>query len=210
MKTTRRTLLAASGALALSLATVPAWAQSVDEDKLMKPGPLGEMVLGDEKAPVTIIEYASATCPHCANFHKGTYKELKKKYIESGKVRFVFREFPFDNASLAAFMIARCAPKDKYFPMIDILFQEQQKWASRGADVRGELFKIARLAGFTQESFDKCLTNEEVAKGVIAVRDVGMELGVSSTPTFFVNGVQMKGNSNMAQFDAMIKPHLPN
>ncbi|MEM7425381.1 MAG: DsbA family protein [Pseudomonadota bacterium] len=209
MNTTRRIFLAASAATALSFST-PAWAQSVDEDKLMKPGPLGEMALGDDKAPVTIIEYASATCPHCANFHKGTYKELKKKYIDTGKVRFLFREFPFDNASLAAFMLARCAPKDKYFPIVDVLFAQQQKWASRGADTRGELFNIARLAGFTEKSFEECLKNEEVARGVIAVRETGVELGVASTPTFFVNGVMMRGNSNMAQFEAMIKPHLSN
>ncbi len=210
MKTTRRIFLAASGATAISAAAGPAWAQSVDEDKLMKPGPLGEMALGDEKAPVTVIEYASATCPHCANFHKGTYKELKKKYIDTGKVRFLFREFPFDNASLAAFMLARCAPKEKYFPIVEILFEQQQKWASQGADVRGELFNIARLAGFTEKSFEECLKNEDVAKGIIAVRDAGMEIGVASTPSFFVNGVLMKGNNNMAQFEAMIKPHLTN
>ncbi len=210
MTFTRRTILAASAALAMSVAAGPSWAQSVDEAKLMKAGPLGEMALGDEKAPVTVIEYASATCPHCANFHKGTYKELKKKYIDTGKVRFLFREFPFDNASLAAFMVARCAPKDKYFPMIDILFAQQRKWTGQGADVRGELFNIARLAGFTEKSFEECLKNEDVAKGIIAVRDAGMELGVASTPSFFVNGVLMKGNNNLAQFDAMIKPHLEN
>lgn len=211
MTLNRRTLLLASAATAaLGLTSLPALAQSVDTDKLMKAGPLGEMALGDEKAPVTIIEYASATCPHCANFHKGTFKELEEKYIKTGKVRFVFREFPFDNPSLAAFMVARCAPKDKYFPMIDILFKEQNKWASQGADVRGELFNIARLAGFTEKSFEECLKNEEVAKGVIAVRDVGTDLGVTSTPTFFVNGVMMRGNNGMAQFEAMIKPHLSN
>ena len=192
MTPTRRSLLfAAAAAATFGLPSVPALAQSVDVDKLMKAGPLGEMALGDEKAPVTIVEYASATCPHCANFHKGTFKELDEKYIKTGKVRFVFREFPFDNPSLAAFMVARCAPKDKYFPMIDVLFQQQRKWAVQGADVRGELFNIARLAGFTQKTFDECLKNEEVAKGVIAVRDLGTELGVTSTPSFFINGVVM-------------------
>ncbi|MCP5082865.1 MAG: DsbA family protein [Alphaproteobacteria bacterium] len=211
MTPTRRSLLLTAAATAtLGLPALPALAQSVDTDKLMKVGPLGEMALGDEKAPVTIVEYASATCPHCANFHKGTFKELDEKYIKTGKVRFVFREFPFDNPSLAAFMVARCAPKDKYFPMIDVLFQQQRKWAVQGADVRGELFNIARLAGFTQKTFDECLKNEEVAKGVIAVRDMGTELGVTSTPSFFVNGVAMKGNNSLAQFEAMIKPHLSN
>lgn len=210
MTPTRRSLLLTAAAAGIVLPALPALAQTADLDKLMKAGPLGEMALGEDNAPVTIIEYASATCPHCANFHKGTFKELDEKYIKTGKVRFVFREFPFDNPSLAAFMLARCAPKDKFFPMIDVLFQQQRKWASQGADVRGELFNIARLAGFTQKTFEECLKNEDVAKGVIAVRDLGTELGVSSTPTFFVNGVMMKGNSGMAQFEAMIKPHLSN
>ena len=211
MTPTRRTLLLTAAATAtFGLPSVSALAQTVDVKKLMKAGPLGEMALGDEKAPVTIIEYASATCPHCANFHKGTFKQLEEKYIKTGKVRFVFREFPFDNPSLAAFMVARCAPKDKYFPMIDVLFQQQRKWAVQGADVRGELFNIARLAGFTQKTFDECLKNEEVAKGVIAVRDLGTELGVTSTPSFFINGVALRGNNGMAQFEAMIKPHLSN
>ncbi len=211
MSLNRRSLLLAAAATAsVGLPSLQALAQSVDTDKLMKAGPLGEMALGDEKAPVTIVEYASATCPHCANFHKGTFKELEEKYIKTGKVRFIFREFPFDNPSLAAFMMARCAPKEKYFPMIDVLFEQQRKWAVQGADVRGELFNIARLAGFTQKTFDECLKNEDVAKGVIAVRDVGTDLGVTSTPTFFVNGVMMKGNNGMSQFEDMIKPHLSN
>lgn len=206
----RSLLLTVAATAAIGLPSLPAFAQSVDKDKLMKAGPLGEMALGDEKALVTIIEYASATCPHCANFHKGTFKELDEKYIKTGKVRFLFREFPFDNPSLAAFMVARCAPKEKYFPMIDVLFQQQNKWASQGADFRSELFNIARLAGFTQKTFDECLKNEDVAKGVIAVRDLGTELGVTSTPSFFINGVAMKGNNGLAQFEAMIKPHLSN
>ena len=210
MTPTRRSLLLTAAAAGLAMPALPALAQTVDVSKLMKVGPLGEMALGEDNAPVTIVEYASATCPHCANFHKGTFKELEEKYIKTGKVRFVFREFPFDNPSLAAFMLARCAPKEKYFPMIDVLFDQQRKWASQGADVRGELFNIARLAGFTQKTFDECLKNEEIAKGVIAVRDLGTELGVSSTPTFFVNGVMMKGNNGIAQFDAMMKPFLGN
>ena len=210
MSTSRRNFLLTAGALAASLPASQVWAQSVDDEKLMKAGPLGEMAIGDEKAPVTIVEYASATCPHCANFHKGTFKALKEKYVDTGKVRFVFREFPFDNASLAAFMLARCAPKDKYFPMIDILFEQQRSWAGQGADVRGELFKIARLAGFTEKTFEECLKNEEIAKGVIAVRDVGTELGVASTPTFFINGSKMTGNNGIGQFEAMIKPLLSN
>src|SRR3954453_24041925 len=107
----------------------PVLAQSAMQAELMKPGPLGDMSLGDEKAPVTIIEYASMTCPHCANFHETTYPELKKKYIDTGKWRFIFREFPLDQLAAAAFMLARCGGKERYFPMVETLFQQQRTWA---------------------------------------------------------------------------------
>ena len=113
--------LAGSGVLVgipLAAGLRPALAQDPPLAELMQPGPLGDMVLGDEQAPVTIIEYASMTCPHCAHFHETTYPDLKKKYIDTGKVRFIFREFPLDQLAAAAFMLARCGGKDKYFPLI--------------------------------------------------------------------------------------------
>ncbi|MGI9371047.1 MAG: DsbA family protein [Hyphomicrobiales bacterium] len=204
----RRTFIATATAAGFGLTLSPAFAQEVDKEKLMKPGPLGEMSIGPDDAKVTIIEYASATCPHCARFHEGTYKELKEKYIDTGKVRFIFREFPFDDLALAAFMLARCAPKDKYFPMIDIIFKEQQKWASRDANPRDELLRIAKMAAMTEDEFNACLKNQDVAKGIIAVRDVGRDLGVSSTPSFFVNGEVMAGNQNFASFEELINKHL--
>src|SRR6202008_1998594 len=109
------------------------------------PPALGERALGQAAAPVTIIEYASATCPHCAHFQKDTFPALKRDYIDTGKVRFIFREFPFDDLALAAFMLARCAPEDKYFALIDVLFEQQEKWVKDNP--RDELFKIAQLAG---------------------------------------------------------------
>ena len=210
----RRTFLSTVGACAIALGLAPltgagiALAQEVDKEKLMAAGPLGEMSIGSDDAKVTIIEYASATCPHCARFHEGTFKELKEKYVDTGKARFVFREFPFDDLALAAFMLARCAPKDKYFPMIDVIFKEQKKWASRDANPRDELFRIAQLAAFTKDSFNACLKNEEVAKGILNIRKVGQELGVDSTPTFFVNGEKVTGNANLAKFDELITKHL--
>ncbi len=211
MNTSRRSFLIAAGAVPLAyLYGGPAWSQSVDEAKLLKPGPLGEMVLGDDNAPVTIIEYASATCPHCATFHEDTFKTLKEKYINTGKVRFLFREFPLDDASLAAFMLARCTPGNKYFPMIEIIFQQQKIWGVPGADIYAGLFNIARLAGFTNKTFNECLANEEVAKGILEVQKLGAELGVKSTPSFFVNGELTEGGGGIAKFEALIKPHLSN
>ena len=164
---------------------------------------IGDRFLGKADAPVTIVEYASATCPHCANFHKQAFVDLKRDYIDTGKVRFIFREFPFDDLALAAFMLARCAPEDKYFPMLDVIFERQQTWTRKNP--REELLKIAKLAGFTEESFDKCLKNEEVAKGISEIRDTGSKkFGVNSTPTFFVNGKVLAGNAPIESFKKLI------
>ncbi len=212
MTFTRRTFTTCAAAAGFGLTTFAglssAFAQEVDKEKLMMAGPLGEMSIGPDDAKVTIIEYASATCPHCARFHDGTYKELKEKYIDTGKVRFIFREFPFDDLALAAFMLARCAPKDKYFPMIDIIFKEQQKWASRDANPRDELLRIAKMAAMSEDEFNACLKNEDVAKGIIAVRDSGRDLGVNSTPWFFINGEPLTGNQNFASFEEKINKYL--
>jgi len=173
-------------------------AQDRDLSGLDQPPELGERALGEEDAPVTIIEYASATCPHCARFHVDTFPALKEEFIDTGKVRFVFREFPFDDLALAAFMLARCAPEERFFPIIDVLFEEQQSWTQ---DPRGELLKIARMAGFTEESFNQCLENEEIAEGILEIRSTGAEqYGVESTPTFFVNGTLIQGNQPIERF----------
>ena len=216
MKFDRRYVLAAGGALAVAgtlafhgfgdrgspFMQVPgmsqANAQSRDLATLNEPPAIGDRVLGEADAPVTVIEYASATCPHCASFHTDTFPTLKEEFIDTGKVRFVFREFPFDDLALAAFMLARCAPEERYFPLIDVLFEEQQTWTKNPHE---ELLKIARMAGFTAESFDKCLANEEVAKGIIAIRTTaGEKYGVDSTPTFFINGEIFKGNQPIESF----------
>ncbi|HUE46208.1 MAG TPA: DsbA family protein [Aestuariivirgaceae bacterium] len=173
-------------------------AQDRDLSGLHQPPEFGERALGEADAPVTIIEYASATCPHCARFHIDTFPALKEEFIDTGKVRFVFREFPFDDLALAAFMLARCAPEERYFPIVDVLFEEQQSWTQ---DPRGELLKIARMAGFTEESFNQCLENEEIAEGILAIRSTGAEqYGVDSTPTFFVNGTVITGNQPIERF----------
>lgn len=189
-------------------ATVPALAQSVDVDELMKPGPLGDKILGEETAPVTIVEYASMTCGHCANFHKGTYKDLKKDYIETGKVRFIFREFPLDPVASAAFMLARCAPADKYFEIVDIMFEQQRSWAFSD-NPYNSLLDFSKQIGFTQESFEECLTNQGLLDAVTAVRERGADVfGVNSTPTFFINGEKVSGALSIDEMGKLIDAYL--
>lgn len=176
---------------------------SVDVTELMKPGPLPEKSLGKDDAPVTIVEYASMTCPHCAHFHKTTLPELKTKYIDTGKVRLIMREFPFDPRAEAGFMLARCS-NDNYFAMIDVLFQQQENWA-RSENARAALLQLAKLAGFSQESFEACLTDQKLLNDVRAVKSRGeTEFGVESTPTFFINGQKYPGALTIAEASAII------
>jgi len=185
----------------------PVLAQSAMQAELMKPGPLGDMALGDEKAPVTIIEYASMTCPHCANFHETTYPELKKKYIDTGKVRFIFREFPLDQLAAAAFMLARCGGKERYFPMVETLFQQQRTWAVQRP--LQPLMAIGKQAGLSESGFNECLKNQQVLDGIEDVRKRAAEkLNVQSTPTFFVNGKQLRGAATLAEFEKEMAPYL--
>lgn len=196
----------ALGAAALGIGLTGHAHAAADQDELNKPGPLGEKFVGDENAPVTIIEYASMTCPHCASFHLQTYPKLKEQYLDTGKAKLLFREFPFDDRALAAFMLARCAADDKYFPMIDVLFEQQAVWAQSNQPAQ-ELFKIARLAGFTQETFNACLQNKDVAAGIHAVKDrAALEFGVRSTPTFFINGEEVAGAQSIEKFQELIDP----
>lgn len=179
-------------------------AAAADLSDLMTPGPLGDKWLGEEAAPVTIIEYASMTCPHCASFHEKILPALKEKYISTGKVRLIFREFPFDPRAFAAFMLARCADDDFYFPMIDVLFKQQSTWA-RAEDPRPALLQIAKLAGFTQESFETCLKNQEVLDSVRLVQKKGQEqYGVNATPFFFINGEKFEGENSVESMSKAI------
>ena len=211
MTQTRRQFLktTALATATLSLAaTGSAFAQSVDEDELLKPGPLGDKILGEENAPVTIVEYASMTCGHCANFHKNTWPELKKQYIETGKARFIFREFPLDPVAAAAFMLARCAPQDKYFEIVDIMFDNQRSWAFTDNPYQS-LLDFSKQIGFTQESFEECLTNQGLLDAVNAVKDRGAnEFGVNSTPTFFINGEKHSGALSIENMGKIIEENL--
>lgn len=178
----------------------------VNVTDLMQRGPLPEMMIGNADAPNTIVEYASATCGHCATFHTDVFPELKTKYVDTGKVRFVFREFPLDNLAVAAFMLARCAGDDRYFPMIGALFETQKTWAVPGTDAKDKLLLIAKQAGISQEQFDKCLADKELFGKIVEVRQRGHEkFGVDSTPSFFVNGKRLSGDHKLADFEAAIE-----
>ena len=185
----------------------PASAQDVPVAELMKPGPLPDMALGEQNAPVTIIEYASMTCPHCADFQERVFPELKKRYIDTGKVRFIFREFPLDQLAAAAFMLARCAGNDKYFPLIDTLFAQQKDWVVPRP--LAPLLGIARQAGFTEQTFNECLKNQQILDGIEAIRQrAAQDFHVQSTPTFFINGKQYRGVLSIDEIEKEISPYL--
>jgi len=172
---------------------------------LMESGPLKDIMIGDDDAPITIVEYASMTCGHCARFHNDVFPELKEKYIDTGKVQFVLREFPLDGLAVAAFMLARCAGGDRYYPMVGGMFETQKTWAVPGEDGKQKLSRIAKQAGFSQESYDKCMADQELFNKIVEVRKRGHEeYGVDSTPSFFVNGKRMKG-LDIKDFDAAIE-----
>lgn len=160
---------------------------------LMKPGPLPDLSIGKADAPVTIVEYASMTCPHCAAFHNTVLPVLKEKYIDTGKVRLVFREFLLDERGAVAAMMARCAGNERALPLISVLFSKQDDWAPSKTEFLPKLFGYAQQAGFTKQSFDQCRQNEKLLKSLVAQRDRGAEFGVRATPTFFVNGKRLPG-----------------
>jgi protein-disulfide isomerase len=188
-------------------AAAPPSQGSVDMAKLMEPGSLPDQILGKADAPVTIIEYASMTCPHCAHFHATTLPEIKTKYIDTGKARLILREFPFDPRAEAAFMLSRCS-NDKYYAMADVLFKQQNNWA-RAEDAQSALLQISKLAGFSQESFTACLTNQKLLEDIRAVRTRGAdEFKVDSTPTFFINGDKYAGALTVGEMSAIIDGKL--
>ncbi|MEM9206974.1 MAG: DsbA family protein [Pseudomonadota bacterium] len=185
-----------------------AFAQDFDMAKLLELGPLPEKSLGDPAAPVTMIEYASATCGFCARFHKQTFPALKERYIETGKVHFISREFPLDALAAAAFMLARCVPDDKYFDFLDIVYETQTTW-SRSDKPVDALFALAQQGGLTRSEFDACLKNQDLLEGINWTRQrAETEFGVRSTPTFFVNGELVRGAVTIDELDRIIEQHL--
>lgn len=171
-----------------------------------------EMVQGAEDAPVTIIEYASYTCPHCAAFHAGPYKQLKADYIDTGKVKFIYREVYFDRYGLWGSMIARCAGPDRFFGVTDLLYSGQSEWTRAGepADIIAELRKIGRLAGVTDEQLDVCLQDNDKAQALVAWYQANAEAdGVQSTPTLIIDGTK-QSNMPYTELAAVIEEALGN
>jgi protein-disulfide isomerase len=200
--------LALLGASALPPFETLARADTVPEAELMKPDALPEMSMGNDKASVTVIEYASMTCPHCAHFQEKTFPDLKKRYIDTGKVRYIFREFPLDSLAGAAFMLARCAgEKDssKYFALVDTLFRQQRQWAVEKP--LPPLLALAKQAGFTEQTFNACLANQKVLDGIESIRQRGVkQFKVQSTPTFFINGTAYPGALTIDELAKAIDP----
>jgi protein-disulfide isomerase len=184
----------------------PISAPSIDTSSIDAPGPLPDLALGPANAPVTIIEYASMTCPHCAHFAETTFPDLKKRYIDTGKVRFILREFPLDDLATAGFMLARCAGPDRYYMVVDTLFQQQRSWLVDPPIPA--LFNLAKQMGFSETSFNNCLNDRKLQADITASAARGSKFGVNSTPSFFVNGKIMRGAATIEEFAKQIDPLL--
>jgi protein-disulfide isomerase len=205
---TRRRLLTAATCV-LCLAAAPALAEKAGSGsfpvaELMAPNALPDIAEGNADAPVTIIEYASMTCTHCAAFHQNVYGDLKKNYIDTGKVRFILREFPLDPLATAAFMLARELGEDKRDAAVNLLFSQQKNWAFVDKPLDG-LANVLKQAGMGQERFEAILKDQALYEKVNKVRDRAAEkFGVNSTPTFFVNGEKYTGEVSLADIDKII------
>ena len=164
-----------------------------------------DRILGKPDAPITIVEYASLTCPHCAHFQAEVLPEIKKQWIDTGKAKLVLRDFPLDEEALRAAMIARCAPPARYYAFADTFFAAQDKWV-RERDYQGALAKLARLGGMGKEEFDACLRNKQLEDSIVESRFVASKtLDVNSTPTFFINGNKFTGAPTAQDFAANLE-----
>lgn len=187
---------------AASLLVTSAYAQTSEE--MLEAGPLGEKTLGDPDAPNIVIEYASMTCPHCRTFHEQTYEDFKEKYVDTGEVYFIFRHFPLNPLDTAAVMLTNCAPEERFFPIVDLLFEQQADWAFVEQPAQA-LLDLVKQAGFTQETFTSCLKDQEVLDGVEWERNrAANDFQVRSTPTFFVNGEMTSGAISLDQMDELL------
>ncbi len=215
----RRALLGAALGAALSFTLtvasclfVPDMARAqnatVPVNQLMAAQALPDIALGSENAPITIVEYASMTCTHCAAFHATTFPELKSKYIDTGKVRFILREFPLDPLATAAFMLARCAGPDKREAMVDLLFAQQKNWAFVDKPIE-ELANLLKQTGMSKDGFEACLKDKDLFENVNKVRNqAAKQFDVNATPTFFINGRKQNGELSPQALDALLQPLL--
>ncbi|HYF21881.1 MAG TPA: DsbA family protein [Caulobacteraceae bacterium] len=169
----------------------------------------GDVVMGRADAPVTVVEYASVTCGHCAAWNEEVFPEFKKKYVDTGQVKYVFREFPTapQQISTAGFLVARCAGDDKYFQVVDALMRTQSVLQQTG-DARAWLLQTAQSAGLTEERFNQCVGDEKALAAFNGRVEKAVKDGISVTPTFLVDGEKVEGAQSMAQLDALIQPKL--
>ncbi|MBU8539247.1 thioredoxin domain-containing protein [Falsiroseomonas tokyonensis] len=198
--------LAAGFAPGLALAQGAAPAQPAPPPLAADDPRMAERSVGRADAPVTVIEYFSLTCGHCAAFHRETYPKVKSDLIESGRMRLVFRDFPLDGLALAAAAVARSLPPERYEPFISTLLSTQDRWAfARGGDPREELFKVAALAGMSRAKYDEVLADQSLARAILAARVAGQqEHNVSATPTFVFGNRPVSGAIAFPRFAALV------
>lgn len=210
----RQTIVLAAAASALSLGGMAvvqaAEGDVIDVAKLMAPaGGLPDKAEGDPDAPVTVIEYASPTCPHCATFHNTVYDTFKTDYIDTGKVRFILRPFARNALDAAIFLLAEAAGEDHYHEVVSTFFKTQNVWGMSDKP-RDAIFSIAQQLGFTEESFNAALTNQDVFNGIEAQKNQALdEFKLTGTPTFYVNGKTLSGGKTLEQLAAEIDPLVP-
>ena len=198
-----RTLAALAALVAVAGMAVPGVAHHGKESPFAP-----DMVLGDPKAPIKIVEYASLTCSHCATFHNDVLPRLKANYIDTGKARLVYRDFPFDQGALFAAAVARCAGPDRYFGFIEVLFRTQTTWAA-AADTVEALARIGRLGGMKRAAIDACVANQGLLDSILASRVTGAtEFNVTSTPTFIINGEKLVGAQPYERFEEILERML--
>jgi protein-disulfide isomerase len=168
-----------------------------------------DRVLGRPDAPITIIEYASLTCPHCASFHRNTLPKLKSEYIDKGLARLVYRDFPLDKFALRAAAIARCAPPDQYFGLIELFFENQKQWAGE-ADPAAALDRLAAVAGMDQATIEACLADQAKTDAIVSrAQDAQAKYQIESTPSFIINGRKVTGARSFESFQEFLKDMLP-
>lgn len=167
-----------------------------------------DMALGSPDAPVTIIEYASMTCPHCASFHERIYPGLKEQFVDTGKARYVFREFPLDGLAYRASLLARCAGEDRFFGLIDLLFKTQQRWA-RAADPVTALAQIGAMGGVSREQFDSCMQDPALQQLILEKSKEGQDVfNVRATPSLVINGETVSGGVSLERLAQLIEAEL--
>jgi protein-disulfide isomerase len=168
-----------------------------------------DRILGDPNAPITIVEYASMSCPHCAHFANDILPKLKKQWIDTGKAKLVFRDFPLDKLALKAAMVQRCAPPNRFFAFVDTFFADQQQWVMAD-DYMAALARLAELGGMGKSEVDACLKNSRLENQILQERLVASkDLGVDATPTFFINGTKFSGEPTVAEFDKFLSALAP-